>query len=197
MTRLQAIAKDAISEEDSRAIVGVSRSNLDQKIAIVPCMTLSESIANRESLTRCSNGEVGEIWVAGPSVAGGYWNKPQETQQTFNARLQDTKEGQFLRTGDLGFLLDGELFITGRLKDVMIIRGQNHYPQDIEFTVENSHLACSGVTNEQVLVTPVCSGVNTRKGKTGEKRARENGKKNFFPLAVTRFQVKRHIKQKV
>jgi acyl carrier protein len=79
--------------------------------------------------------------VAGRSVAGGYWRKPEETQQTFNAQLQNTKEGPFLRSGDLGFLLDGELFITGRIKDMIIIRGQNHYPQDIELTVENSHPA--------------------------------------------------------
>lgn len=116
------------SEEDARVIVGVGHSNLDQKIVI----------ANPESLTRCPDGKIGEIWVAGPSVTGGYWNKPQETQETFNAQLRDTKEGPFLRTGDLGFLLDGELFVTGRLKDMMIIRGQNRYPQDIEFTVQNS-----------------------------------------------------------
>ncbi|MEH2078581.1 MAG: AMP-binding protein [Nostoc sp.] len=116
-------------DEDARAIVGVGHTSLDQKIAI----------ANPESLTRCLDGQIGEIWVAGQSVAGGYWNKPEETQQIFNPQLQDTKEEPFLRTGDLGFLLNGELFVTGRLKDMMIIRGQNHYPQDIEFTVENSH----------------------------------------------------------
>ncbi|MBR8835929.1 MAG: AMP-binding protein [Stigonema ocellatum SAG 48.90 = DSM 106950] len=117
--------------KDARAIVGVGHSSLDQKIAI----------ANPESLTCCSDEEIGEIWVAGQSVTSGYWKKPEETQQTFNAQLQDTKEGSFLRTGDLGFLLDGELFITGRLKDMIIIRGQNHYPQDIELTVQKSHPA--------------------------------------------------------
>ncbi|MBP5975408.1 AMP-binding protein [Brasilonema sp. CT11] len=118
-------------DEDARAIVGVGHSSLDQKIVIV----------HPESLTHCSDGQIGEIWVAGPSVAGGYWNKPEETQQTFKAQLQNIKEGPYLRTGDLGFLLNGELFVTGRLKDMMIIRGQNHYPQDLEFTVENSHPA--------------------------------------------------------
>ncbi len=131
----------ANESEDARAIVGVGHSSLEQKIAIVPCTAPFGSIANPESLTRCLDGQIGEIWVAGPSVAGGYWNKPEETQQTFKAQLQDTKEGPFLRTGDLGFLLDGELFITGRIKDMMIIRGQNHYPQDIELTVQNSHPA--------------------------------------------------------
>ena len=117
--------------EDARAIVGLGHSSLDQKIVIV----------HPESLTRCLDGQIGEIWVAGPSVAGGYWKKPEETQQTFNAQLQNTKEGPFLRSGDLGFLLDDELFVTGRIKDMLIIRGQNHYPQDIELTVQNSHPA--------------------------------------------------------
>lgn len=96
----------AKSDEDNvREIVGVGHSSLDQKIAI----------ANPESLTRCPDGEIGEILVAGSSVAGGYWKKPEETQQIFNAQLRDTKEGPFLRTGDLGFLLDGELFVTERI----------------------------------------------------------------------------------
>ncbi|MGH8002815.1 MAG: AMP-binding protein [Brasilonema sp.] len=128
-------------DKDARAIVGVGQSSSDQKIAIAQRAAPSGSIANPESLTRCPDGKIGEIWVAGLSVAGGYWKKPEETQQTFNAQLQNTEEGPFLRTGDLGFLLDGELFVTGRLKDMMIIRGQNHYPQDIEFTVQNSHPA--------------------------------------------------------
>ncbi|MCC5669557.1 AMP-binding protein [Nostoc sp. CHAB 5784] len=118
-------------QEDTRAIVSVGRSCLDQKIVI----------ANPESLTKCPEGQIGEIWVCGSSVAGGYWKKPQETQQTFNAQLQDTGEGPFLRTGDFGFLLDGELFVTGRIKDMIIIRGKNHYPQDIELTVQKSHPA--------------------------------------------------------
>lgn len=123
---------DAIGETDNiKAIVSVGHSTPGQKIAI----------ANPESSTQCLDGQIGEIWVAGRSVTGGYWNKPDETQQIFHAQLQDTKEGPYLRTGDLGFLLDGELFVTGRLKDMMIIRGQNHYPQDIESTVENSHPA--------------------------------------------------------
>ncbi|MBD0395815.1 MAG: AMP-binding protein, partial [Microcoleus sp. C1-bin4] len=83
--------------------------------------------------------EVGEIWVAGLTVARGYWNRPEETEKTFQAYVSDTSEGPFLRTGDLGFLRDRELFITGRLKDLIIIRGRNLYPQDIERTAERSH----------------------------------------------------------
>ncbi|MDF5726723.1 MAG: fatty acyl-AMP ligase [Rhizonema sp. PD38] len=118
-------------QESAKAIVGIGKSWLDQKIVI----------ADLESLTLCPDGLVGEIWVCGPSVAGGYWRKPQETLQTFDAYLVDTGEGPFLRTGDLGFLLCGELFVTGRIKDVIIIRGKNHYPQDIELTVQKSHPA--------------------------------------------------------
>ncbi len=98
-------------------------------------------IVKAETLQRCVAGEVGEVWVAGPCVAKGYWNRPEETKQTFQVRLADSNDGPFLRTGDLGCLRDGELFIAGRLKDLIIIRGDNHYPQDIELTVERSHPA--------------------------------------------------------
>jgi myxalamid-type polyketide synthase MxaB len=91
---------------------------------------------NPESLTECRDGEIGEIWVSSDSVAQGYWNRPEQTAETFKAYLADTQVGPFLRTGDLGFLLAGELFITGRLKDLIIVQGRNHYPQDIESTVE-------------------------------------------------------------
>ena len=78
--------------------------------------------------------------MAGPSVARGYWDRPEETAETFGACEAGTGEGPFLRTGDLGFLDDdGELFVTGRLKDLIIIRGRNHYPQDIELTAARSH----------------------------------------------------------
>jgi acyl-CoA synthetase (AMP-forming)/AMP-acid ligase II len=86
----------------------------------------------------CQSDQVGEIWVSSPSVAQGYWKRDQETAQAFQVKLEESPETYF-RTGDLGFLQDNELFITGRLKDVIIVRGQNHYPQDIELTVEQSH----------------------------------------------------------
>ncbi|MBE9002311.1 fatty acyl-AMP ligase [Nostoc sp. LEGE 12447] len=129
------IVKQPDGRKDSQTIVGCGQSPSDQKVVIV----------DPQSLTLCAPEQVGEIWVAGPSVAQGYWNQPEETEKTFNAYLADTNVNNsaasvpFLRTGDLGFLQDGELFITGRLKDVIIVRGQNHYPQDIELTVEKSH----------------------------------------------------------
>jgi acyl-CoA synthetase (AMP-forming)/AMP-acid ligase II len=125
----QAMPSTTNDEEGiTRAIVGCGRS-LEEKILIV----------DPESLTPCPENKVGEIWVYGPSVACGYWNRPDLTEKTFSGYLANTGEGPFLRTGDLGFLQDGELFVTGRIKDVIIIRGQNHYPQDIELTVEKSH----------------------------------------------------------
>lgn len=119
--------------EDAGALtlVGCGQSRGEQKIAIV----------DPETLTSCSSDEVGEIWIEGPSVAQGYWGQPEDTERTFHTYLADTGEGPFLRTGDLGFLKDGELFVTGRIKDLIIIDGYNHYPQDIELTVEQSHPA--------------------------------------------------------
>ena len=105
----------------------------------IPGQTIA--IANPDTLTKCQDGEIGEIWAKSDSLAQGYWNRPELTQATFQAALVDTQEGGFLRTGDLGFLQDGELFVTGRLKDLIIIRGRNYYPQDIELTVDNAHEA--------------------------------------------------------
>ena len=93
---------------------------------------------------RAAPGEIGEIWIAGPSVANGYWNRPAETVSTFDARLADSDDGPFLRTGDLGIVRQHQLFVTGRLKDVLIIRGLKHYPQDVELTAERSHPALRG-----------------------------------------------------
>jgi len=121
-----------MGEAESQALVSCGQSHRGQEIAIV----------DPDSRIRLSSGQIGEIWVKGPSVAAGYWKRPEETAVTFEAHLADTGEGPFLRTGDLGFLGDGELFVTGRIKDLIIIRGRNHYPQDIELTVERS---CEGL----------------------------------------------------
>ena len=98
-------------------------------------------IVNPESKLPCAPEDTGEIWVSGPSVTAGYWNKPEVNVLTFDAHLAGTQDGAFLRTGDLGFVKGDHLFVTGRLKDLIIIRGQNHYPQDIERTSEQSHPA--------------------------------------------------------
>ena len=119
----------AAGEGGARALVGCGQTMPDQQIVITD--------PNR--LTRMPAGQIGEVWVSGPSVAQGYWQRTGETEQTFRAYLQDTGEGPFLRTGDLGFTQDGELFVTGRLTDLVIVRGCNHYPHDIEATVRKSH----------------------------------------------------------
>ncbi len=96
-------------------------------------------IVDPETSTLRTSDRVGEIWISDPSVAQGYWRRDDETRATFHAYLADTGKGPFLRTGDLGFVLDGELFVTSRIKDLIIIAGTNHYPQDIEWTVEKAH----------------------------------------------------------
>jgi amino acid adenylation domain-containing protein len=126
----QVVLADEESDE-GQTLVSCGRTLLEQQIVIV----------HPETLTCCSADEVGEIWVSGCSVAQGYWRRPEETKTAFQAYLADTGAGPFFRTGDLGFIKNGELFVTGRLKDLIIIRGRNHYPQDIELTVERSHPA--------------------------------------------------------
>jgi acyl-CoA synthetase (AMP-forming)/AMP-acid ligase II len=118
-------------QKQVRSVIGCGRAWLDEKIVIV----------DPQSLTQCPDDRIGEIWVASKGVAKGYWNMPEETERTFQAYVKDTGEGPFLRTGDLGFLLDEELFITGRLKEVMMFWGLSHYPQHIEQTVEKCHPA--------------------------------------------------------
>jgi acyl-CoA synthetase (AMP-forming)/AMP-acid ligase II len=97
-------------------------------------------IVDPETRTEKAAGTVGEIWVHGDNVALGYWHKPDETERTFRASLVDpstgTPEGPWLRTGDLGVISAGELFIMGRIKDLLIVYGRNHYPDDIEATVQ-------------------------------------------------------------
>ena len=116
------------SRPGEKTLVACGRPPVEQTLRIV----------SPDSLQLCPADQVGEIWVKGPSVAQGYWRKAKESEETFNARILGTDEGPFLRTGDLGFLAGGQLFMTGRLKDLLIIRGQNYYPQDIELTVEQS-----------------------------------------------------------
>ncbi len=96
-------------------------------------------IVDPDTCTTVAPDRVGEIWVAGGSVGRGYWRKPEHTRRAFNAEIRDTGEGGFLRTGDLGFVLEGEIYITGRRDDMLIVRGMNHHPQDVESTARQSH----------------------------------------------------------
>ena len=113
-----------------RALVSSGPVSFDTRVAI----------AEPDTRERCADGRIGEIWVSSPSVARGYWRRDEETRETFRAYLADG-DGPFLRTGDLGALVNGELFVTGRLKDILIVRGMKHYPQDLELTAERQHAA--------------------------------------------------------
>lgn len=104
-----------------------------------PVGDLRVVIVDPHSRAEGALGRVGEIWVAGASVGQGYWHKPGQTRRSFDGRLSDTDGGPFLRTGDLGFLREGQLYVTGRLDDLIIVRGMNRYPQDIEATARGSH----------------------------------------------------------
>jgi acyl-CoA synthetase (AMP-forming)/AMP-acid ligase II len=99
------------------------------------------AIADPESCRRCPEDRVGEIWARSPSVGGGYWGEPERTAETFAARLEEEDDRPWMRTGDLGFVREENLFVVSRLKDLIIIRGRNHAPQEIEQTVEESHPA--------------------------------------------------------
>jgi acyl-CoA synthetase (AMP-forming)/AMP-acid ligase II len=121
------VAADA---KNVRRLVGCGKEAPNHKVRIVDPVTL----------VQCPDGKVGEIWFSGPSVAQGYWQRPEDTETHFRATIEGDPSGDvFLRTGDLGFLRHEQLYVTGRLKDLLIIHGRNLYPQDIELTVESSH----------------------------------------------------------
>jgi acyl-CoA synthetase (AMP-forming)/AMP-acid ligase II len=125
------VVADPEREDGVRIMAGCGKKVCDTRIAIADAVTMTSKAFD----------EVGEVWIKDPSVAQGYWKRPDVTKETFDAYLKDTNEGPFLRTGDLGFLHEGELYITGRIKDLIIIRGTNHYPQDIEWSVQELHPA--------------------------------------------------------
>jgi acyl-CoA synthetase (AMP-forming)/AMP-acid ligase II len=159
---VQAVQADALAhgramladpqDPGAQPMVGCGRILGQQRVVIV----------DPETSIPCCPGEVGEIWVCGPSVGAGYWNRPDETEATFEAYLAPLRQGPYLRTGDLGFIAHGELFVAGRRKDLIIVDGRNHYPQDIELTVEQSHaalrpgccaaFAVNGSSSERVVV---------------------------------------------
>lgn len=104
-----------------------------------PLADIQVVIANPKTRHQLTENEVGEVWLSGGNIAEGYWNRPEDTKHTFGAQIVGSHAGPFLRTGDLGFMHNGHLYITGRLKDLLIVRGRNYYPQDVEMTVENTH----------------------------------------------------------
>jgi acyl-CoA synthetase (AMP-forming)/AMP-acid ligase II len=123
------VTETAKDHPGARALVSCGHPWLNERIAIV----------HPETGERCGTAEIGEIWVSGPHVAQGYWDRPDETEVTFGAHLLHDTEAGYLRTGDLGFIHEGGLFIAGRLKDLIIVAGRNHDPVDIEQTAQASH----------------------------------------------------------
>ena len=113
------------------AFVSSGKSWLDERVVVV----------DPETRQLCRDGETGEIWLASPSIAAGYWNRPEETAAAFGARIEPDGDGPFFRTGDLGFTRGDQIFVAGRLKDLIIIRGRNIYPQDVEHTAGSAHPA--------------------------------------------------------
>jgi acyl-CoA synthetase (AMP-forming)/AMP-acid ligase II len=103
-----------------------------------PACGIRVEIVDPRTRVACPSGAEGEIWVAGESVAAGYWNRPDETEQVFHARMEGGHAGRFLRTGDLGVMREGGLVVTGRIKDVLIVRGAKHHPHDLETTAESA-----------------------------------------------------------
>jgi acyl-CoA synthetase (AMP-forming)/AMP-acid ligase II len=116
-------------KHQARELVSCGRPLADTGIAIV----------DPETHEKCEERQVGEIWVNGTSVTRGYWHREKETGETFGARISRTGEGPFLRTGDLGLMIDGELFVTGRLKETIIVQGRKYFPQDLEETARRSY----------------------------------------------------------
>lgn len=129
---------DARNLATAGALVSESRELSASKLCSSGRPVQQVLIVDPETRSSCAPGRVGEIWVAGLSVAKGYWNRPVETAASLRAQLADGT-GSFLRTGDLGFMIDGQLFVTGRIKDLIIVDGQNHYPQDLEQVAANAH----------------------------------------------------------
>src|SRR5262249_18851749 len=102
------------------------------------------TVVDPSTLQTCRDGQIGEVWTSSASVAVGYWNKPEANAVAFEARDQ-RDAGPFLRTGDMGFFYEGELFIAGRIKDLIILGGKNHFPEDLEMAIRESHAAFEGM----------------------------------------------------
>jgi acyl-CoA synthetase (AMP-forming)/AMP-acid ligase II len=139
------LACDARALETNRAVAAAADTG-GRSLAVVGCGTPQVDVLIIDPDTDAPLPEryVGEIWVGGGCVSDGYWRRPDETRRVFCAHPRAASEDCLVRTGDLGFLSGGELFVTGRLKDLIIIRGRNHHPEDIEVSVQHCHMALAG-----------------------------------------------------
>ncbi|HYG97386.1 MAG TPA: fatty acyl-AMP ligase, partial [Solirubrobacterales bacterium] len=151
----------SLFEADARALergVVQPASAAGPTTTLVGCGSAYEgselAIVDTEQGRRCEEGEIGEIWFEGPCVALGYWRQPEETEACFRATLADEPGTEYLRTGDLGAVVDGELYVVGRIKELIILNGRNLHPHDIEFSAEEAHPSlrhhCSAAFEQEV-----------------------------------------------
>uniref|UniRef100_K3WG10 Carrier domain-containing protein n=1 Tax=Globisporangium ultimum (strain ATCC 200006 / CBS 805.95 / DAOM BR144) TaxID=431595 RepID=K3WG10_GLOUD len=137
--------KKSTVEAERKVIIATAKESAGNVMTLVGCgkpmPTFKIAVVDPDSKKQLKEGQVGELWVQGPSVAVGYWNRPDYTEEMFGAKLAGEKNPKnvYLRTGDMGFLRHGEVFVTGRLKDLIIIRGRNVVPQDVEASIEMAH----------------------------------------------------------
>jgi acyl-CoA synthetase (AMP-forming)/AMP-acid ligase II len=136
------------------APAGSDCTNVVESVSCGRSDDLEVVIADPVTCQSCAPDQIGEIWVKGGSIAQGYWGKPDISSSVFNAVLSDTGEGRFLRTGDLGFIRNNHVYVTGRCKDLIIIRGRNYYPTDIEAIVQEAHQGFRG--GSAAFSTDVC-----------------------------------------
>ncbi|MFZ3493746.1 amino acid adenylation domain-containing protein [Streptomyces sp. 5.8] len=155
LTRSSAVTVDTTALEAHRVVPGTADAGPGRSRDVVGCGSAVDGqrllVVDPDTAAVCGPEQIGEIWVGGPNIAHGYWGRPDESAAAFEAELA-TGEGPFLRTGDLGFMRDGELFVTGRSKDLIIVRGRNLYPQDIERCAEHSHPALQANSSAAVAV---------------------------------------------
>ncbi|WP_433654808.1 fatty acyl-AMP ligase [Nocardia sp. CA-128927] len=129
----------SFASEELEKGFAVEQSNGRELVDLGPVGAGTAVLIDPETLRRSDPGRVGEIWLCGESVTSGYWNKTEESDQAFSAEIANAEGTPYLRTGDLGFMVDEHLFVCGRLKEVMIINGRNLFPQDIEWSIESTH----------------------------------------------------------
>ena len=149
---LEAGQANACSDENKVMLVGSGS----------PCWKTTVKIVNSKTFREVPHGRVGEIWVSGPQIAQGYWGQKEKTQEVFHNSLKDVEEETFLRTGDLGFIHAGEVFITGRIKDLMVFRGRNVYSHDVEYALSLGKKHCPEIR-------PGCSAAFSIEEKNKEK----------------------------
>jgi FkbH-like protein len=161
------LSRDGLNHNQAAPASGTDEPAVEYVACGRPVPPLQVAIVDPQSRARRAEGQIGEVWVSGQSIASGYWNRRQDTERVFRAAITGEEGARFLRTGDLGFLSGGQVTITGRSKEVVIIRGRNHYPEDIERTVRKAHTRLTGACaafsvdqegEEQLVVVQECAG---------------------------------------